>query len=54
LGIDQELLCLNRAGGKITYVDSYDEETNGLVANIYQKDIEIFGYTFLSNSLLNN
>jgi len=49
LGMDSALLHLNETKNNSdskSYMDLYDEETKGIVASVYARDIELFGYKF--------
>lgn len=52
LDISANLKYQNKTSNrKIDYRDYYTDETIEIVANVYQKDIEIFGYDFDNSSL---
>lgn len=45
IGIEAELSFTNR-GADTDYREAYDHETRAIVARVYARDIEIFGYDF--------
>jgi len=45
LGLESELLHSNKSNHN-SYVDYYDDKTKQIVASVYEKDINLFGYEF--------
>ena len=46
LGWPEKLPCRNPSSREKSYQDYYSEESKQIVANVYQTDIEMFGYKF--------
>jgi hypothetical protein len=46
LGVRAELEHLNKTRRSQRYRDAYTDEMKEIVANVYRKDIELFGYEF--------
>ena len=52
IGADGELQSLNVTGARAgDYKSYYNDETRKIVADVFQEDIRIFGYTFDNSSL---
>jgi len=46
IGIERQALPILNKSNRTVYTDYYDEKTRNIVANLYSKDIEYFGYKF--------
>ena len=46
LGWPEKLPCRNPSSREKSYQDYYSEESKQIIANVYQTDIEMFGYKF--------
>lgn len=46
IGIERQTLPLLNKSNRSQYTDYYDEKTRTIVANLYSKDIDYFGYKF--------
>ncbi|MEO2059128.1 MAG: sulfotransferase family 2 domain-containing protein [Mesonia sp.] len=46
LGIERRLKKTNTSKRKKNYQEYYNEETRAIVSSVYQRDIELFNYTF--------
>jgi hypothetical protein len=46
IGIDTTISRMNVAPDRVDHRSVYTEETQAIVAQVYRRDIEIFGYAF--------